>query len=233
MDSKALLLNNNRPKVPLIPQIGVAHTTATPNVDARTIRTWFDNPTAQVSAHAIVDWNEVIICVPYAPGSAEVAWHAGPTANALSIGVELCETTEHAKFIASYRRYCDLWASICRLWGWTADRIWGHWMVSAYWGEVDHTDPLPYFRKYDITWWDFLGNVVSRLSGPAKHPDAPILVRKVPLHVDGQCKQYTAFLGNDNLSYGSLRTLAAAIGLPPPKPVMGTGGLVAVDIVTK
>ena len=141
-------LSNNRPKTPLHPQGIVIHSTAGVGAPAQNIVNWFDNPTAQSSAHGVVDWDKYIQCIPYN----EVAWHAGPTANSRYIGIEMCETNDSNQFQKVWNNTVELCADICSKYGFNPDtQILSHHDVSLKWKEVDHTDPDSYFKNHGVT----------------------------------------------------------------------------------
>lgn len=83
---------SNRPGTSLQPEWVTVHNTANrgPGADAEMHRRYLlgeDARNREVSWHFTVDDTEVIQHVP----TDEIAWHAGPLANATSIGVEICE----------------------------------------------------------------------------------------------------------------------------------------------
>lgn len=221
----------NRPGIRISPAFGVAHSTANPEASARANRDFFDTirPDAESSAHTVTDWQGTLVCIPFEPANAEKAWHCGATANRLSIGHELCETNDSAKFAASYANYCDLWAYTCGLYGWSPARIFGHWMVSAlYPGDTDHQDPMDYLRGHGVEWHQFMVDVERRI----KSPDAPYLVNPVDILCGGKTVA-CGFLGSDNRAWARVAEVGAGIGFKA-SPVNSVGGrLVAVKLERK
>lgn len=87
----ALISSSNRPRTKMAPTSITIHNTGNPNSTALANREYFQNtPSAQVSAHWVVDDTHALRCVP----EDEVAWHAGTKANRSSIGIEVCEFTD-------------------------------------------------------------------------------------------------------------------------------------------
>lgn len=174
---------HSRPGTPLQPQGLVLHSTADPGATARHIRDYFNRPkppSQRASAHVVVDWSEILTLIPWQPGKAEVAWHAGPTANRRFLGMELCESADPNQAMAAYRNGIAAAAAILAAYGWPVrDRgtVWSHAEVSAAFGETDHTDPVGYLRGLGIAWDQVLQDIDTELkhlaeaSGP--FPDVP------------------------------------------------------------
>jgi hypothetical protein len=76
----------------IVPKNLTVHNTANPDTSAQNNRDYFNSTTKRVSAHYIVDWNEVVQCIP----DNEIALHAGTQANNQSISIEVCESDDPA-----------------------------------------------------------------------------------------------------------------------------------------
>lgn len=158
------ITGTNRPGKALTPQGIVIHSTATPGAPAINIRDYFGNhPEAKASAHVAIDWTTIIEIIP----CNENAWHAGPTANRLYLGIELCEPKEHdlAKFQEVWNRAVWYVAKVCKKYGWNVNNVHSHDHISKVYKETDHTDPIGYFVRYGKTWADFLLAVDKELKG--------------------------------------------------------------------
>jgi len=142
----------------------VLHSTATPGATAQQIRDdWQNNPWVEASAHLAVDDQEALLLIPalQAPARpAEIAWHAGYTANHRFLGMELCEFPEPARASAAYGRWLDVAGFLCAVWGWDSHlAVFSHRWCSETFHETDHTDPYPYFTHLGVTWEECLDGV--------------------------------------------------------------------------
>lgn len=158
------MIQYNRSYQKLSPMGIVLHETATPGATAQNEFDYFNSAERGASAHAFVDWKEVIQCVPYE----EVAWHAGPTANGRYIGIELCHATTKEQFDRTWDRAVSLFANLFRQYDLgevSVDTLLSHAEVSARWRETNHTDPIDYFRKFGKTVNEFRDAVSAALKG--------------------------------------------------------------------
>ena len=163
------LIQNNRSGSRLNPIGVVVHETATPGATAEREYQYFNSADRGASAHAFVDWEDVIQTIPYD----EVARHAGPTANSRYIGIELCRPSGHdpEKFGRVWNNAVSLFADLFREHGFgevTVDNLLSHAEVSSRWRESDHTDPVGYFAEYGKTVNDFRDAVQNELNGGAQ-----------------------------------------------------------------
>ena len=163
---KVKLIQNNRSGSRLNPIGIVVHETATPGATAEREYQYFNSADRGASAHAFVDWEDVIQTIPYD----EVAWHAGPTANSRYIGIELCRPSGHdpEKFGRVWNNAVSLFADLFRENGFgevTVDNLLSHAEVSSRWRESDHTDPVGYFAEYGKTVNEFRDAVQNELNG--------------------------------------------------------------------
>ncbi len=163
---KVKLIQNNRSGSRLSPIGIVVHETATPGATAEREYQYFNSANRGASAHAFVDWEDVIQTIPYD----EVAWHAGPTANSRYIGIELCRPSGHdpEKFGRVWNNAVSLFADLFRENGFgevTVDNLLSHAEVSSRWRESDHTDPVGYFAEYGKTVNEFRDAVQNELNG--------------------------------------------------------------------
>lgn len=153
-------IQHNRPATPLAVQGVVAHDTENNEATAQANRDYFNRAGVDASAHLIVDWNEIIECIPWERGEAEQAWHAGPTANSMYVGIELCTTKDPDKFAASFGRYLYAIARVLDEYGLkTGPGLWSHKGVAEKWHETNHTDPYGYLQRHGKTWQDVLDGV--------------------------------------------------------------------------
>jgi len=164
------LLKNNRSYRRLAPQGIVVHSTATPGATAENEYQYFNRAYRGASAHYFVDWQQIIRTIP----EDEVAWHAGKTANALYLSVEMCEPRGHrpAQFEEVWRRTVWLVADACVRYGWCVHRhVFSHRQISLLYRETTHVDPHGYLERYGRTWEDLLAAIcrqIEELAGEDK-----------------------------------------------------------------
>lgn len=159
-----LEIGHNRPGTRLTPQGIVLHSTATPGATALQERNYFNtHVAAKASAHVFVDWTQAMTTIPWKPGKAEIAWHAGPTANHRFLGIECCETNDPDLYAAGLANFVEAACTIIDLYGWPVDdaHVWSHNRISATFHETDHTDPIPYLERHHTTWEDLLAAVAA------------------------------------------------------------------------
>ena len=163
MNHKIKYIAKNRSGVPLKP-IGITlHETATPGATAENSYQYFNREQVGASAHVFVDWNERIQMVPYN----ECAWHAGPTANSRYIGVEMCRPNGYnpEQFKRVWEGTVELFAELCKTYGFTAQDINTHHEISLRWGETDHTDPTAFLAEYGEDINSFKKAVEEKING--------------------------------------------------------------------
>lgn len=95
-----------------------------------------------------------------------VCYGAGHTANHLGyVQVELCQTTDPAKFAAAYDRYVWLLAKLLydrKLGVVDGVTLMSHAQVSAKWHETTHTDPIDYLASHGKTWANLVDDVTTQ-----------------------------------------------------------------------
>jgi N-acetylmuramoyl-L-alanine amidase CwlA len=92
------------------------------------------------------------------------SWHAGATANARYIGIELCMYNDPATFTMAYDAYCFLIAKTLfdrKLGVVDGVTILSHAQVSNLWKESDHQDPIDYLNAHGISWTQHVANVTA------------------------------------------------------------------------
>ncbi len=156
-------LSYNNPGTIITPIGGVIHDTDEPGDTAQSEWEYFNSGNRSASAHAFVDWYQIIQGIPWN----HRAWHAGATANSNRIGIEMCYTTDLDKFQ-------EIWKRTAWLWAWlfvniikqpvNNDTLMSHAEVSAKWKETDHTDPIAYFARFGKTVDDFRHDVQLQVS---------------------------------------------------------------------
>lgn len=168
---KEKLIKCNRSWKRLAPKGFVIHSTDNEGATAKNHFDFWNAPNRGSSVHYVADWIDIIRLVP----ENEVAWHAGPTANKMYLGVEMCEPKrgDAAKFQEVWNRTVELVADACIRYGWnTRDNVWSHNGISKrYPKQTDHTDPYAFLQRYGKTWADLLKAIdakISELKSPAK-----------------------------------------------------------------
>lgn len=153
----------NRPGTPLNAQGMVVHDTDDPGATDENEDQYFRGGYKAASAHTFIDWDSITELIP----DNEVAWHAGPTADSLYLGMELCVPPTHDpdKFAEVWKR--GVWYAALEFYkkGWsTGPDLWSHAGISKrYPKETDHQDPYAYFSEYGKTFSDFISDVDSMI----------------------------------------------------------------------
>lgn len=93
-----------------------------------------------------------------------LAWQVG-YGNRYCVGIELCYATSRADFLSQWDEAAQWAADYLNSRGWGIDHMISHSEASGRWGGSDHTDPVPYFRRYGRTWAEFKADVASRMRG--------------------------------------------------------------------
>jgi len=166
---------HNRPGTSFVPTGLVLHSTDTPNATALDERNYFNNHSGEPSsAHMVVDWHQAVTIIPWQPGKAEVAWHAGPTANSKFLGVECCESDDPDKFAQGYLNFISTARTILDWYEWPVDgeHLFAHAQTSALFHETDHQDPIPYLTKHGKTWDQLVADIVEA-AAVTPFPDLP------------------------------------------------------------
>ncbi|MDR3540499.1 MAG: N-acetylmuramoyl-L-alanine amidase [Desulfosporosinus sp.] len=92
-----------------------------------------------------------------------LCYGAGHTANHMGYAqVELCQSTDPAKFVAAYAQYVWLLAKLLynrKLSVVDGVTLMSHAQVSAKWKETTHTDPIDYLASHGKTWANLVADV--------------------------------------------------------------------------
>lgn len=150
--------DHNRPGTPLNAHGMVIHDTDDAGATDENEDSYFRTGYRASSAHTFIDWDSITEIIP----DNEIAWHAGPTANSMYLGLELCVPASHdpAKFLEVWKR--GVWYAALKFFkgGWaTGPDLWSHAGVSARFKETDHQDPIAYFAEYGKSFSAFVSDV--------------------------------------------------------------------------
>ncbi len=163
---KQKFISMNRSKKPLIPRGIVVHETANPGGTAEMHHKYFNSANRKASAHAFVDWNEIIHTIPWN----EQAGHAGSYANNRYLGIELCRPKKHDpfKFSEVWKRgiwlFANLYINELNISNITKDNLLSHDEIRIRFGGTNHTDPVAYFNEYGYTVDDFRKSVQNQIN---------------------------------------------------------------------
>lgn len=166
---KKQIISYNNPKIAFQSQCVVIHETANPEDNAQMEYRYFNSANRQASAHFFIDADEIIQTIE----TSVISWHAGRTANFKFWGIELCNTSDPAKFKKIWNKAVWLTAHLFRnvakpgIFVVTPDNLMSHAEVSARWGETDHRDPVSYFKKHGKTVDDFRKDVQDMIDDMA------------------------------------------------------------------
>jgi N-acetylmuramoyl-L-alanine amidase len=169
MNINVKVLEQNRSHEKLSP-IGICiHSTADQGATAENEYQYFNSGYHGASAHAFIDWNEVLQTISIY----EKAWGAGQTANSKYIHLELCEPDgqDEDKFNEVWKQAVEYCVYLFRFYlkvNVSRETLTCHDIVSQLYHETNHNDPIPYFSRYGKTWDDFYNDVDYALN-----PDKP------------------------------------------------------------
>ena len=147
----------NRSHKPLRAEGIVVHETANPGGTAEMDYKYFNSDKRNASAHAFVDWNEIIQTIPWN----EQAGHAGSYANKRYLGIELCrpKSYDKDKFMKVWKKgvwlFAYLYVNELGLLKVNKDNLLSHDEIRIRFGGTTHTDPIAYFKEYGFTVDDF------------------------------------------------------------------------------
>jgi LysM repeat protein len=169
-----LPVGTNRPGTRFNPIGLTVHETASPGDSDEGEDHFFHGGNRNASAHYFVDTDSAIREIP----ENEEAWHAGPTANARYLSMELCHATNASDFQKIWDNGVWLAADMFKRHGWaiTPTTLVSHDWTSRTFHETDHTDPIGYFKTFNKTWDDFYNAVVrehAAMSGSSTSAPAP------------------------------------------------------------
>lgn len=155
----------------------VVHETATPGASDEAEFNYTNSGDHQAGGSTYIDNDSITEFVTIEPGRVERAWHAGPTANAHFIGVELCRPKVHdvvyfqnvwnravwyfAYKFTSVLKQCKVTAPVFDRTGKliTVGNLMSHEETTRAWHETNHVDPVAYFKEYGKTVDDFRRDV--------------------------------------------------------------------------
>jgi hypothetical protein len=143
----------------------VGHSTANNGDSADSERNYESSHWSDAFVHFFVDDQKIlqVADINY------VAYGAGHTANHLGYAqVELCQSTDAAKFVKAYAMYVWLLAKILhdrKLGVVDGVTLMSHAQVSVKWHECDHTDPIDYLASHGKTWASLVADVTREYNG--------------------------------------------------------------------
>ena len=204
------LISSNRPGSPLNPQGAVLHNTDNMGDTALANRNYFNTQAAEASAHYIADAETIIQCIP----GNEVAWHAGPTANRMYWGVELCTTADAVKFNEIWKRGVWLFAQLFKseaIYSVNFGNLRSHAEVATEWKETDHTDPVAYLASFGVTMDNFRAAVQTAINTGKIHDLIQAGIIQMNLQL-GDNNQLVAALQTDLNTLGYNMTVDSNFG---------------------
>ena len=126
------------------------HSTANPGATAANhVSLWSRN--YEYAVHLVSDWTEAYHTVPYD----RLCYQVG-NGNSYVEGLEICEATNYNDFMKGINIATQVVRERLAAHGWSADRLITHNDATHRWGGSDHTDPLPYFARFNYTWEQFV-----------------------------------------------------------------------------
>lgn len=130
----------------LYPRYLAVHSTANPGAPAiNHVNLWSRSP--MYAVHVVSDWREAYHTVPYD----RLCYQVG-NGNSTCIGIEICEATDYAGFMAGMEVARDAIYEMLGIMGWGLDRVRSHYWFTQNYGGSDHTDPFPYLARFGKDW---------------------------------------------------------------------------------
>ncbi|WP_158291384.1 N-acetylmuramoyl-L-alanine amidase [Desulfosporosinus sp. Sb-LF] len=140
----------------------VAHATANNGDSADGERNYESTTWQNAFVHFFVDDQKI----EQVADTAYLCYGAGHTANHMGYAqVELCQTTDAAKFLKAYAMYTWLLAKLLynrKLLVVDGVTLMSHAQVSAKWKESNHTDPIDYLASHGKTWANLVADVTGQ-----------------------------------------------------------------------
>ena len=134
----------------LSPSYFCVHSTANPGASAANhVSLWSRD--YEYAVHLVSDWTEAYHTVPYD----RLCYQVG-NGNSYVEGLEICEATNADDFMRGVRIAAQVVRERLAAHGWSTDRLITHNDATHKWGGSDHTDPLPYFARFNYTWQQFV-----------------------------------------------------------------------------
>lgn len=155
------------PKVPYDGGVGnyvgvIGHATANNGDSADGERNYESTTWQSAFVHFFVDDQKILQMAD----TNYLCYGAGHTSNHLGyVQVELCQSTDPAKFAAAYSRYVWLLAKLLydrKLGVVDGVTLMSHAQVSAKWKETNHQDPIEYLASHDKTWANLVADVTAQ-----------------------------------------------------------------------
>lgn len=117
---------------------------------ANHVNYWKNNPRNAV--HLVSDWKEAYQCVEFKYKCNQVG-----NGNSTCIGLEICEATNKQDFERGLEIARSVILQVLNQYGWDIkSHVRSHKWFTENYGGSDHTDPIPYFRRWGWTWKQFM-----------------------------------------------------------------------------
>lgn len=148
----------------LNPSYLFVHSTANPGATAKNHRDLYASGDWKYSVQYVCDWTNVVYhCMP----DDRLAYAVG-NGNKYGVNLEICEGRNQAEFNGSWNTAVEFCAYYLNKRDWNIDHMMSHDECTKKWGGSDHTDPIPYFRKYGKTWQQFKDAVAAKMNNESE-----------------------------------------------------------------
>ena len=142
----------------LNPSLFAVHSTANVGATALNhVNYWRNNP--DYAVHLVSDWSEAYHTVPYDA----LCWQVG-NGNGTCEGLEICEASNAADFNRGIELAAEVVAERLKAHGWGTDVVKSHKWFTENYGGSDHTDPYPYFQRWNYSWDSFIGLIANKMN---------------------------------------------------------------------
>lgn len=150
----------------LSPVYFAIHSTANVGATARNHVNYWRGQGKKYAVHYVVDWNEAYQCVE----EDRLCYQVG-NGNRTCIGIEICEGRNEDEFMRSIENARKAILEVLNRRGWGTDRLRSHKWFTENYGGSDHTDPIPYLKRYGKTWEWFVDYVSKGEATPTEQED--------------------------------------------------------------
>lgn len=139
------------------------HSTANAGATAANhVNYWRNNP--KYAVHLVSDWMECFHTVPYD----RLCYQVG-NGNNTCVGIEICEATNERDFMRGMEVARQAILEVLPQIGLTVDDMRSHLWFTQNYGGSDHTDPIPYLKRFGKDWDWFVNFIRQGMTQETEH----------------------------------------------------------------
>ncbi len=218
------------PQIPFLKGVGkydgvVIHYTASPGDNARMEAEHERKYWSRAFVHEFIDPGEII----QVADPDYKSWGVGESGNDRFINLELCDASNRVNFDVSFDKITQraaeyLYARQLGVSPAKADgtgTLWGHFQVSEYLGDTNHSDPVAYLAKWGKSWNDVIRIVTEKYDALASGQSLEPLDTTSGSSADGNTSETgtadgTAVTGNTSDTGSAVTTTGGGINISNP-----------------